>query len=99
MANRNDTAFKGFVDRMFEVEKEFNDAKIERNDTIKDLKSEIKSRIEQTGVEVKEVVAQVKIRLDESAARDARDAMVSDLATYDILFGDASTKASDDDDI
>jgi len=98
MTNRNMEALGDFVNRMFNIEDEFNSAKAERDDLVKDLKAEIKSRKDETGVDAKEVQRLVKIKLDEAGQREAQQILAGDLDTYDCLFG-ASSEIVDDDEV
>lgn len=84
-ANREVT--KSFVERLFNLERDFQDAKAEHAESVKDLKTEIKGRADETGVVVKTVVELVKIRLNEQEARDALVENEANLMLYESLFG------------
>lgn len=105
-ANADHEALRGFVDRLFNLEKDFEDVKAEYKDATKDLKAEIKSRVDETGVNVKQVVDLVKIRMNEQAALEEQEEMEANMELYRSVYGfappppptaDEDDEASDDD--
>lgn len=102
--NTDHEALKGFVERMFNLEKDFEDVKAEYTDAKKDLKAEIKSRTDETGVNVKQVIDLVKIRLNEQAALEEQEEMEANMELYRMVYGfapppppSADDEESDDD--
>jgi Fe-S cluster assembly scaffold protein SufB len=98
MSNRDNKKVKSLVERWFEIENEFNEAKTERNDMVKDLKAEIKSRVDETGCTVAEIQRLVAIRLAEAEARENLETMTNDLDAYEVIFGSATRAPAQDDD-
>lgn len=95
MSNTDEKKKKEYVDRLYAIERDFLDAKAERDDMVKDLMVEIKGTSEATGVEGKEVKRLAKIRLDVNAAMEKLNEATDDMATHDELYG---TSANEDDD-
>lgn len=85
--NADHGALRGFVDRLFNLERDFEDVKAEYKDATKDLKAEIKSRTDETGVNVKQVVDLVKIRLNEVAALEEQEEMEANMELYRLVYG------------
>lgn len=94
--NRNNEQVKRLVERWFNVEREFEEAKSERNDMVKDLKAEIKSRADELGTSVKEIGELVKIKLNESEVRQQVSDMQDYLDAYEVIFGEATRPIEDD---
>lgn len=95
MSNTDSKKKKEYVDRLYAIERDFLDAKAERDDMVKDLMVEIKSTSEATGVDGKEVKRLAKIKLDVQAAMEKLEEATDDMATHDELYG----VTTDDDDI
>lgn len=93
--NANHEALKGFVDRLFNIERDFADVKGEYTDSVKDLKTEIKSNADETGVSVKQVVELVKIRLNEQAAIDEQEERDANMELYRSVYGFSAAPASE----
>lgn len=100
--NTDHDSLRGFVERLFNLEKDFEDVKAEYKDATKDLKAEIKSRVDETGVNVKQVVDLVKIRLNEQAALEEQEEMEANMELYRMVYGFAPppppTEADEEDD-
>lgn len=96
MTNRNNEQVAKLVDRWASIEREFNEAKAERNDMVKDLKVEIKSRADEIGSNAKEIEALVKIKLAEAEFRQDVQERQEHLDSFEVIFGAASNPSDDD---
>ncbi len=97
--NVDDTALKGYVDRLFNVEQTFADVKAEYTDDKNDLKAEIKSRTDETGVTFAQVQSLVKVRMNEATALEDQAETNATMELYELLYGfSAETSVATDDD-
>jgi seryl-tRNA synthetase len=95
--NTDNVAKKEYIDRLYEIEKAFQEAKAERNEMVKDLGTEVKTRRDETGVEFTEIKRLTKIRLDLEAAREDHETLEGDIATIDFLYeGELDVPADDE---
>jgi hypothetical protein len=86
MSNVNGVKRREYVERLYVIERDFNEAKAEHSELVKDIMLEIKSNSEAYGFEGSEIKRLVKIKLDEDAAKEKLAEASDDMETYSEMY-------------
>lgn len=99
MSNVDRDYLKNVVDRLFDNEKEFANAKAEYSEYKKDVFTEIKSKVEETGVTLAEVKKVLKVRMDFTAAVEEHEALDDAITTVKEVWDGELDEPEDEDEV